>query len=182
MPSSWVPGSGFKTHTRRGVERKRRIFRGIPPTDERQSKRQRTAALQDLAEGAACVCRDSVLECGCPLPLFPTSAPTRCSGLLMLAGYARHRILKPARLPLFSSLFRFNALAFNPTSLFHKTCNFVRPITKNRMCRSSHPEDDGQEFVHDVVARFLRQKFRDCAPIALNGCCCDWKQKNCACD
>jgi hypothetical protein len=50
------------------------------------------------------------------------------------------------------------------------------------MCRSSHPEDDGEESVHDVVARFFRKKFRDCVRIACDACCCDWKQKNVACN
>src|SRR5437867_10752125 len=34
-----------------------------------EEKRQRTAALQNLAEASCCVARASVLECGCPLPL-----------------------------------------------------------------------------------------------------------------
>lgn len=50
------------------------------------------------------------------------------------------------------------------------------------MCRSSQPEDDGVESVQVVAVRFFRKKFRDCARIASNECCCDWKQKNNACN
>ena len=59
-----------------------------PPT-----KRQRTAALQDLADGANGVAmRESVLDCGSPLPLLsgtmPANPPTMMTYLLHAAAYS----------------------------------------------------------------------------------------------
>ena len=84
-----------------------------------------------------------------------------------------------------SCFFSFSSFSSSVSSSFQRSWTnlviFPSPTTKNRMCRSSHPEDDGEESVLNVVLHFFRKKFKVCARIACDECSRDWKRKNSAC-